>query len=53
MKYFIAKIIMRLGLWCMTRFYDYIDIYAPNKKKVTAITFSNSEKYIEKIQSIQ
>lgn len=33
--------------------WHHIDIYAPNKKEVTGITFSQSEDYINKIQKVK
>lgn len=33
--------------------WHYIDIYSPNKKEVTGITFSQNEEYIKKIQECE
>lgn len=36
----------KLGIWCLTKYFKYIDIYSPGEM-VSAITFSNSEKFID------
>lgn len=45
----------KIWLWIGAKLigFNYIDIYSPDKKEVTAITFSRSEEYINKIQEIK
>ena len=36
-----------------SRLFIYIDIYSPDKENITAITFSNSEEYIDRVGDIE
>jgi len=48
-------LLLKFWIWYGTKIicFKYIDIYSPDKKDVIAITFSHSEYYINKVQSIE
>jgi hypothetical protein len=42
---------LTIFIWLGSKLFSYIDVYSPNEK-VEAVTFSNSEEYIDKIVKI-
>jgi len=46
-------VLQKVWLWMGSKLFLYIDVYSPSKKEVIAITFSNSDKYLDKIQKIK
>ena len=44
--------IVKLGIWCLTRYFKYVDIYSP-KETVNGISFSNNKGFIDYISKFE
>ena len=50
----IRYIVLYIWIWLAVKLgFEYMDVYSPDDENVTAITVSNSEKYIDKISKIK
>ena len=45
------KIWLLFGIYVLR--WTYISIYSPDKENVTAMTFSQDEKYIDKVEKVE
>jgi hypothetical protein len=53
-KGWVTGYFFNLWIWLGKKLgFTFVDVYAPNKKRVVAITFSTSKKYLYKITKIK